>query len=1084
MDNINPSSYDQRPVILVVDDIRANLEILSTLLSADYRVLVAGTGASALALAADLPQPDLILLDVNMPQMNGYQVCQKLRENPLTVDIPVIFISALTDHSAETYGLELGAVDYISKPFNPGITLQRVRNQVLLKQHKSQLKDNEQRLKASETYLRAIFAATPDAMLISDEQGIIKMVNQQTEKLLGYRDDELIGQAIEMLVPERYRAGHPEQRAHYAANATIRLMGARPPVSAVCKNGSEVNVEISLSPIQTEQGLFFASAVRDITDRVQAIAKLQKSEQRFRNMANSSPIMIWLTDADGEPVFANQAWLDFTGLASAREMTHQNWLSTVHPEDRDTAFVEYYKNTTAREAIASEYRLRNAAGEWRHLFDKGMPLYDENGAFNGYIGSAIDVTEYRKAQQLIRDKEHMLSESQRIARIGSWSVELASGCISWSDELYRIFGVAPESFDPHFKAVISRIHDDDRQMVKTWVDACIAGQQPQELDFRVLLTNGAIRHVRGSGGLQYNQQNKPQPLVGSIQDITERKQLEIDQRIAAIAFESQEAMAITDTSNTILRVNQAFCTSTGYSEEDVIGRKISIVKSGRHDAAFYAKMWKVILSTGTWRGEVWDRRKNGEIYPKWLTITAVKGADGVVSHYVSTHADITERKMSEDQIKKLAFYDPLTELPNRRLLQERIKHSISMERRDGRQMALLMLDLDRFKAVNDNLGHLAGDELLQQVAGRISARLREVDMVARLGGDEFIILLEDIVQPEDAALVAKEIIADLSKPFKLSQCDDVHIGGSIGISLHPQHGDNADTLMDHADAALYQAKGAGRGCFAYFSKDQTIAARERIALESRLRHALEQQQLLVFFQPQIDIASGCSIGAEALVRWQDPVDGLVMPSRFIPIAEETGLIVEIGAWVLQETCRQGREWLDAGLPAITLAVNVSPHQFQRGDICALVAKVLKQTGFPPGQLELEITETGLMDNQAIAVDILNDLRAQGVRFAIDDFGTGYSSLSYLKLFPLNVLKIDKSFIDDIPSSQGDMEIAATIIAMGHILGFKVLAEGVETAKQLAFLQEKGCNSYQGFINSQPIPVAEFDQLLRRQQRGD
>ena len=517
---------------------------------------------------------------------------------------------------------------------------------------------------------------------------------------------------------------------------------------------------------------------------------------------------------------------------------------------------------------------------------------------------------------------------------------------------------------------------------------------------------------------------------------------------------------------------------------DVIGRKISIVKSGRHDAAFYAKMWKVILSTGTWRGEVWDRRKNGEIYPKWLTITAVKGADGVVSHYVSTHADITERKMSEDQIKKLAFYDPLTELPNRRLLQERIKHSISMERRDGRQMALLMLDLDRFKAVNDNLGHLAGDELLQQVAGRISARLREVDMVARLGGDEFIILLEDIVQPEDAALVAKEIIADLSKPFKLSQCDDVHIGGSIGISLHPQHGDNADTLMDHADAALYQAKGAGRGCFAYFSKDQTIAARERIALESRLRHALEQQQLLVFFQPQIDIASGCIIGAEALVRWQDPVDGLVMPSRFIPIAEETGLIVEIGAWVLQETCRQGREWLDAGLPAITLAVNVSPHQFQRGDICALVAKVLKQTGFPPGQLELEITETGLMDNQAIAVDILNDLRAQGVRFAIDDFGTGYSSLSYLKLFPLNVLKIDKSFIDDIPSSQGDMEIAATIIAMGHILGFKVLAEGVETAKQLAFLQEKGCNSYQGFINSQPIPVAEFDQLLRRQQRGD
>jgi EAL domain-containing protein (putative c-di-GMP-specific phosphodiesterase class I) len=314
----------------------------------------------------------------------------------------------------------------------------------------------------------------------------------------------------------------------------------------------------------------------------------------------------------------------------------------------------------------------------------------------------------------------------------------------------------------------------------------------------------------------------------------------------------------------------------------------------------------------------------------------------------------------------------------------------------------------------------------------------------------------------------------------LTQSDDVRIGASIGISLYPQHGDSSEILMDHADAALYHAKDQGRGCFAYFSEDLTIAVRERIALEVRLRKAIKKQELRVFYQPQMDIVSGRIIGAEALVRWQDPVEGLISPSRFIPIAEKTNLIVDIGGWVLRETCLQGRHWLDAGLPPLTLAVNVSSHQFRRSDICALVATVLKETGFPANQLELEITESGLMKNQDNATAILNSLRTQGVHLAIDDFGTGYSSLNYLKHFPLNVLKIDKSFIDNIPFHQDDMEIAATIIVMGHILGFKVLAEGVETAEQLAFLQAKGCDSYQGYMKSRPIPAKDFTELLSNQ----
>jgi len=685
----------------------------------------------------------------------------------------------------------------------------------------------EQTLTASEGYQLAIFNATPDAMLISDMHGVITQVNQQAELLLGYGIGELVGQSIEILVPEGFRAKHPEKHAKFVADPVTRPLRTGRTLQARRKDGSTFDVDISVSPIKTEQGMFFASALRDIT-----------------------------------------------------------------------------------------------------------------------------------------------------------------------------------------------------------------------------LTKQAEAHLR----------------------------------VAAIAFESNEPMVITDAENIILQVNRAFTESTGYTKEEAVGQRINLLKSGRHDAAFYQEMWNDIERDGTWQGEIWDRRKNGEIYPKWLIISVVKGDDGAVTHYVGTHIDITERKAAEEQIKQLAFFDPLTQLPNRRLLQERLKHGIDVERRDGKQLALLMLDLDRFKAVNDSLGHLAGDELLLQVAARITTRLRDVDMVARMGGDEFIVLLEDIAHPEDAARVAEDIIADLSKVFCVVPGEEVQIGASIGISLYPQHGDSPALLMDHADAALYQAKDAGRGCFAYFSEDLTFAARERIALESRLRRAIDQQELRVFYQPQVDIVTGRIVGAEALVRWLDPTEGLIPPVRFIPIAEETGLIIAIGEWVLRQTCRQGRQWLDEGLPPFTLAVNVSPHQFRRSDICALVAGVLTETGFSPMQLELEITESGLMDNQANATKILNGLRDQGVRLAIDDFGTGYSSLAYLKHFPLDLLKIDKSFIDDIPFHQDDMEIAATIIAMGHILGFKVLAEGVETPEQLAFLQEKGCDMYQGYIKSRPVSAEEFAGLLREQQR--
>ncbi len=449
-----------------------------------------------------------------------------------------------------------------------------------------------------------------------------------------------------------------------------------------------------------------------------------------------------------------------------------------------------------------------------------------------------------------------------------------------------------------------------------------------------------------------------------------------------------------------------------------------------------------------------------------------------VEQYANLILLIIERYRDDCKIQQLAFYDPLTGLANRRLMLERLRGSIEHCKRENKTLAVLMMDLDKFKTVNDTFGHGTGDELLKKMAVCLQERLRNVDTVARLGGDEFIILLQDIVHIDDAARVAELIINDVSKPLKLNGGNTVQVGMSVGISLFPNHGDTPELLLDQADTALYHAKDSGRGRVAYFSGELSEKIHERITLENRLRYAIKNHELQLYYQPQVEISTGKIIGIEALIRWFDSQMGLILPCDFIPLAEETGLIEEIGEWVVYEACRQGKIWMDLGITQLTIAVNVSPVQFRRCDLNELVKNALYETGFPAARLELELTESGLMENQEKVVDILNQLRMQGVGLAIDDFGTGYSSLAYLKRFPLDVLKIDKSFIDDIPESKDDMEITATIIAMGHTLGFKVLAEGVETPEQLAFLNEQRCDIYQGYIKSKPLPADDFLKLLQ------
>jgi len=581
----------------------------------------------------------------------------------------------------------------------------------------------------------------------------------------------------------------------------------------------------------------------------------------------------------------------------------------------------------------------------------------------------------------------------------------------------------------------------------------------------------------------HNSGNETIGVLGVYQDVTKQKQTEADLRIAAIAFESQEGMMITDADGVILRVNQAFTKDTGYTAEEAVGQKPHLLKSGRHDAAFYRAMWETINRTGAWQGEIWDRRKNGEIYPKWLTITAVKGDDGVVTHYVETHIDITDRKSAEKEIHLLAFYDPLTQLSNRRLLMDRLHHALASSARIGRTGALLFIDLDNFKTLNDTLGHDIGDLLLQQVAQRLTSCVRDDDTVARLGGDEFVVMLENLSErPIEAAAqteaIGEKILTSFRQPYQL---DTKEYQGttSIGATLFNGNSQTTDELMKQADIAMYQAKKAGRNTLRFFDQKMQDSITGRFSLEGELRKALGSQQFHLYYQIQVD-SSNRPLGAEALIRWIHPLRGIVSPAQFIPMAEETGVILPIGLWVLETACAQLKAWEKAALTRdLVLAVNISAKQFHQAGFVAQVQAVVQHHAINPMRLKLELTEGMLLENIEDTITTMKALNEIGIQFSLDDFGTGYSSLQYLKRLPVDQLKIDQSFVRNIVTDSSDIAIVRTIIAMARSLDMAVIAEGVETEEQRQLLLKNDCTHYQGYLFSKPVPIDQFEALLKQ-----
>jgi diguanylate cyclase (GGDEF)-like protein/PAS domain S-box-containing protein len=561
-------------------------------------------------------------------------------------------------------------------------------------------------------------------------------------------------------------------------------------------------------------------------------------------------------------------------------------------------------------------------------------------------------------------------------------------------------------------------------------------------------------------------------------DITARKEAEEKLRLSATVIEHiADGVVVLDAQGTIVAVNPAFTLITGYTEAEAVGKDRTLTRSGRHEPAFYEEMWQEQLEKGFWRGELWSLRKNGELYLEFLTVSAVRDPGGATTHYVGVFSDITKAKESQEKLDHLAHHDPLTQLPNRLLFHDRLQHALQRASRVGEQLALLFIDLDRFKNVNDTLGHHIGDELLKQVAKALQDRLREGDTLARLGGDEFIVLLESIDNQYGASLVAEKLVQMFEEPFMVAG-HELFVTCSVGISLFPDDASDLNMLIRNADVAMYQAKARGRNGFSFYAPSMTGEGVERLRLETFLRRSIEKEEIFLNYQPQVEIDTGRLIGVEALVRWNHPELGLIPPIRFIPLAEDTGFINQLGKWVLHEACRQMVRWQDAGLHVPKIAVNLSAKQFERGSIVNMVADILHDTGLEPQRLQLEVTESVIM-NTGDAMVFINDLHSIGVALAIDDFGTGYSSLAYLKQLPVQTLKIDRSFIKDISTDVNDEAIAIAIIQLGKSMNLSVIAEGVETEEQAAFLLRHGCNLAQGYFYSRPLAA---DDMLTRWQK--
>jgi len=796
-------------------------------------------------------------------------------------------------------------------------------------------------------------------------------------------------------------------------------------------------------------------------------------EERFRTIVTQVPGAVFRYRPDGPIEFVSDAIEGISGYSAAHMMsgTTHAWADMVTPEDRRA------QRNAVRQAIAenrpyeSEYRIIDATGTQRWVQEVGQPQIGADGR-PWVDGILSDISERKDNEVRI---EALLAEQSAILDNVMFGVSFIRHrtIMSVNRRCEQLFGYDPGEMVGKSTAIFFPTSEDyERAGARQYPTLGQGEYYSEERQYR--RRDGSLFWCLVSG-CAIDQKHPHDGSIWVYADVTERKEAEEKLRLSATVLEHiGDAVMVVDAGGTIVAVNPAFTQITGYTESEALGHDLGLTRSSRHDDTPGARLWQELVDSGYWRGELWCVRKNGEEFLEELTLTAVRDAAGTVTHYVGVFSDITQLKQSQDKLDHMAHHDPLTQLPNRSLFNDRLQHAIDRAGRAGEQLALLFIDLDRFKNVNDTLGHHVGDELLKQVARALASHLREGDTLARLGGDEFVVLLEDIDGQYGASLVAQKLVEMFEQPFLVAG-HELFVTCSAGISLYPTDAADLNILIRNADVAMYQAKARGRNGYRFYAPEMSGEGVARLHLETYLRRSIEKDEIFLHYQPQVEIDTGRLTGVEALVRWNHPELGLVPPFRFIPLAEDTGFINQLGQWVLHEACRQMVRWQEAGLDVPKIAVNLSVRQFERGTIVGMVGEILRETGLAPHRLQLEVTESVIM-NTGDALAFINDLHAIGVSLAIDDFGTGYSSLAYLKQMPVQTLKIDRSFIKDISTDANDEAIVIAIIQLGKSMNLSVIAEGVETAQQAAFLARHGCNLAQGYYYSRPVTP---DDILQR-----